>query len=318
MSPDHLVSIIIPAFNAGRWLAESVESALAQTWPTKEVIIVDDGSTDQSLAVAQGFENRGVHVVAQPNRGAAAARNHGFSLSRGAFVLFLDADDLLSPDAIAAQHAALARRPNGIALGTWSRFRQSPAEAVFSPRPGWHDSESVDWIKETWRDTEPMYQCGLFLIPRALVTSAGGWDERLSLIDDFEFFTRVVLAADGIVFAPEARLYYRSSLPGSLSKRTTRRAWESAVLSTNLAVDHLLAREDSDETRRLSANMLQGLIYSLYPAHADLRAELSQRISQLGGADLPPPGGPKFQQLARLTGWRFAAHVRHLLGRHPG
>lgn len=312
-----LTSIIIPCYNAAAWLRESVESALAQTWPAIEVIVVDDGSADQSLAVARGFEVRGVRVATQANRGAAAARNHGLRLARGDFVMFLDADDLLSPEAIAAQHAALVRRPGGIALGMWSRFRQHPVEAVFAPRPGWHDSDSVAWIKETWRDTEPMYQCGLFLIPRAVLARAGEWDERLSLIDDFEFFTRLVLASDGIVFTPAARLYYRSGLVGSLSRQKSRRAWESAVLSTNLAVDHLLAREDSPDTRHLSANMLQALLYSLYPAHADLRASLAARIATLGGANLPPPGGPRFQQLARLTGWRIAAYARHLLGRHP-
>lgn len=312
-----LVSIIIPCHNAEMWLAATLESALAQTWPHTEIIVVNDGSRDGSLSVARRFEGRGVRIVDQPNRGASAARNRGLSLATGSFIQFIDADDLLSPGSIATQVRALQDRPGCIAFGRWARFHDDPAAAVFTPHPGWHDSAGLAWIKETWRDTEPMYQCGIFLLPRPLLEQAGAWDERLSLIDDFEFFTRLALASTGMVFTPEARLYYRSGLPGSLSARKSRRAWESAVRSTRLAVEHLLAREDSPETRRLSADMLQKLLYSFYPEHADLRRQLSDHIGRLGGSTLRPDGGPGFQKLAGVTGWRLAARVRHLLGRRP-
>ena len=92
-----LVSILIPAYNAERWLGATIESALAQTWPAKEIIVVDDGSTDRTLAVARGFGDRGVQVITQANRGAAAARNTALRAARGAWIQFLDADDLLNP-----------------------------------------------------------------------------------------------------------------------------------------------------------------------------------------------------------------------------
>lgn len=317
MNPVPLVSIIIPCYNAGRWLAQTLESALAQTHPSIEIIVVDDGSSDNSLAIARSFEPRGVCVVAQANSGASAARNHGLRLARGEFILFLDADDLLSPDAVARQATALEGKPDHIAFGAWARFHDDPAAAVFTPHPGWHDSPALDWIKETWRDTEPMYQCGNFLIPRPLLNRAGGWDERLSLIDDFEFFTRLILASTGLVFISEARLYYRSSLPGSLSGRKGRKACESAVLSTQRAVDHLLAQEDTPSTRCLGANMLQKQVFTFYPEHADLRRSLLTRIRELGGSVLSPSGGPVFLFIVRLTGWRFASRLRYLLGRRP-
>src|SRR5712671_4200568 len=70
-----LVSILIPAYNSEQWLAESIESALAQTWQKKEIIVVDDGSTDQTLHIAKRFASSTVQVVTQPNQGAAIARN---------------------------------------------------------------------------------------------------------------------------------------------------------------------------------------------------------------------------------------------------
>lgn len=312
-----LVSIIIPCHNAGPWLAATLESALGQTWPQKEIIVVDDGSQDNSVTVATGFGPRGVRLVTQPNQGASVARNHGLRLATGAFIQFLDADDLLSPTSVATQVKALQDHPDCLAFGRWDRFHTDPSTAVFTPHPGWHDSPGLAWIKETWLDTEPMYQCGMFLIPRPLLERVGGWDERLSLIDDFEFFTRLALASNGLVFTPDAQLFYRSGLPGSLSGHKSRRAWESAILSTNLAVEQLLARENTPETRRLSANMLQKLLYGFYPEHADLRQSLDAQVARLGGSTLAPGGGAGFQQLAKLTGWRFASRVRHLLGRRP-
>src|SRR5258708_4364352 len=98
-----LVSILIPAYNAQKWIVATIESAIAQTWGRKEIIIVDDGSTDQTLAVARRFASKDILVVTQKNQGASAARNHAFSLSQGDYIQWLDADDLLSANKIAKQ-----------------------------------------------------------------------------------------------------------------------------------------------------------------------------------------------------------------------
>lgn len=313
-----LVTICIPCFNAGRWLAGALDSAFTQTWPHCEVILVDDGSTDNSLEIARRYEPQGLRILRQANLGQCAACNLAWRSARGDYIKFLDADDVLAPEAIALQLAALEGRPGHLAHGTWARFfGDDPSEAVFTPRPGWHDGEPLAWIKETWANTEPMYQCALFLIPRDLLRRVGGWDERLSLINDFEFFTRLILNSDGLVFVPGARLYYRSRVPGSLSAQKGRRAWQSACLSTTLAVEHLLQRENSPKTRRLSANMLQKLMFSFYPEHPDLRRGLDARIASLGGSELLPGGGASFQWMTRLVGWRLAARIRYLLGRRP-
>jgi len=78
-----LVSILIPAYNAEKWVGAAIASALGQTWRHKEIIVVDDGSTDRTLAVAREFESKGVCVMTQPNQGAAAARNKALSLRQG-------------------------------------------------------------------------------------------------------------------------------------------------------------------------------------------------------------------------------------------
>src|ERR1700756_4939792 len=101
------VSILIPAYNAESWIADTIRSAIAQTWPYKEIIVVDDGSADGTLEVAQRFAGKDVRVVTKENQGAAAARNHAFKLCQGDYIQWLDADDLLARDKIERQIAAL-------------------------------------------------------------------------------------------------------------------------------------------------------------------------------------------------------------------
>src|SRR5277367_1657184 len=119
-----LVSILIPAFNAGPWIADTIQSALEQTWERKEIIVVDDGSSDQTLAIAQRFAAKGVTVITQPNEGAAAARNKAFSVCRGDYIQWLDADDLLAPDKIAKQIEAANECANNLTLLScgWAYF----------------------------------------------------------------------------------------------------------------------------------------------------------------------------------------------------
>ena len=107
MDKQPLVSIIIPVYNAEKYLADSITSAVSQTWPNKEIIVVDDGSTDQSLKVAKGFESDVVSVFFCENKGASAARNFGLRLAKGGYIQFLDADDLLRHDNIEKQFHAL-------------------------------------------------------------------------------------------------------------------------------------------------------------------------------------------------------------------
>src|SRR5271156_2795469 len=119
-----LVSILIPAYNAEAWISDTLRSAIAQTWDRKEIIVVDDGSKDQTLAVARRFESAQLRVVTQKNQGASATRNNAFSMSKGDYVQWLDADDLMSPDKTLTQMAAAERSGNKRTLisGAWAHF----------------------------------------------------------------------------------------------------------------------------------------------------------------------------------------------------
>src|SRR6266536_238218 len=109
-----LVSIVISNYNCGRFVADAVESALQQSYPNKEVIVVDDGSTDDSLSVLRAFGDR-IRILTQPNQGVSSARNAGIRQSRGELVAFLDADDLWHRDKLAKQLPLFANPAVGLA-----------------------------------------------------------------------------------------------------------------------------------------------------------------------------------------------------------
>jgi glycosyltransferase involved in cell wall biosynthesis len=304
MSPP--VSIIIPCYNAEAWLAAAIESALAQEGADLDIIVVNDGSRDRSLEIARRYEARGVRIIDQANGGAAAARNAGLKAARGAYLQFLDADDLLAPDKIVRQLEQLgAGDPRAVAAGAWGRFHQTPADAQFLPEAVWRDRDPVDWLVCSWSGGGMMHPAA-WLVPQAVAASAGPWDERLSLDDDGEYFSRVVLAAQGVRFAPAARSFYRAHDGPRLSASKGLRAAESSFLSCTLKERHLLAREDSARTRRaIGANYSRFAWEQLVAAPA-LSERAAQRWQELA-PDVPiQRAGPWYNLAAALFGWRRA------------
>jgi glycosyltransferase involved in cell wall biosynthesis len=301
-----LVSILIPCHNAASWLAATLESALGQTHAPLEILVVDDGSIDDSAAIARSFASRCVQVVAQPNRGASAARNAAFRQSHGDFIQFLDADDLLAPEKIERQMGLLAAAPAGcIAAGPWGRFERNPAAAIFTAEDNWRDCDPVEWLALNFSG-RGMMPPAAWLVPRTLVESAGPWDERLTLNDDGEYFCRILLASSGIRFCPDARTFYRSNLAGSLSGRRSEAAWRSAFLSHELCANHLLAREDSARTRRACADLFQRLAFAMHPDCPALVNRCETEAGRHGGSALQSGGGLLFQLLVHVFGWKTA------------
>lgn len=307
------VSICIPCHNAAPYVAAGLESVLDQTWNDIEVIAVDDGSTDDSGNILRSFAPRGVRVIHERLGSAAKARNRAAAEATGRYIKFFDADDLLSPRHIELQMERLAGRCDAVAMSEWGRFYDDDMSTFRENRQSvWRDMEASDWLVEAFRDARPMMQPGMFLIPRSILESSGGWDEELSLIDDFEFFSRVLCHAEEVLFTPGATLCYRSGLSSSLSGRKSRSAVESAYLSLMRGTSHLLEKRDDNEARRSCANVLQDFIFTYYPEHPDLRKKVFDRITELGGSDLQPDGPPRFKQLRRFVGWKAARRAQNL------
>lgn len=314
---DPLVSVLVPCHNAAPWLAATLESVLAQTWPHREIIVVDDGSTDDSPAIARAYAARGVRLFTQANVGASAARNRALREARGEYLQFLDADDLLSPGKLAAQVSLLAdRAPGTLATCAWGRFTGDPASARFVDDAVFRDFSPVEFLVLAG-ETGAMMHPSAWLVPRPVAALAGPWNEELTLNDDGEYFARVALASAGLVFAadPAARSFYRSGLPGSLSRRRDDRARRSQYRSLELIIHALLAAEDSPRTRRACAGYWRRFVHDFYPAPPELIAAAEAEVRRLGDELGEPPMGPRTRLLARLVGWRAVRRLQHLLAR---
>lgn len=307
-----LVSILIPVYNSERWLAETLNSAIHQTWQNKEIIIVNDGSTDNSLAIARSYESSFVKVINQKNNGQSAAENRALKEAQGEYISYLDADDLLAPDKIERQVQLLGyRNTEFVASGEWARFYKSPSEALFIPQPLWVDMQPVDWLVSAWSNHYMMHGAA-WLIPRKIAEQAGPWNEKLSLINDFDYFSRILLASQGVKFCQGARSYYRSGNSSSLSGSKSRLAWESAFHSISIGTSNLLAVEDSPRTRFACATEFQRFIYEAYPDVPKLCMKAEAKAKQLGGSNIRPLGGPIFQILSNFIGWQQAKHLQKI------
>jgi glycosyltransferase involved in cell wall biosynthesis len=312
-----LVSILIPAYNAQAWISETLRSAIGQTWAAKEIIVVDDGSVDQTLGIAREFESESVRVVTQENQGAAAARNKAFALSQGDYIQWLDADDLLAHDKIEKQMEAMGECGGKRTLlsSGWARFMYRYDRAKFVPTALWCDLSPTEWLLR--RMGQNLYmQTATWLVSRELTEAAGSWNTTLLSDDDQEYFCRVLLASDGVRFVPEASVYYRASGPGSLSYiGRSDRKMEAQLRSMQLHISYLLSLEDSVRTRSACVKYLQSRVGVFYPNRLDLVERTEQMARDIGGRLEPPRLSWKYAWMQAIFGWTLASRAQSSLPR---
>ena len=305
---EPLVSILIPAYNAQAWIADTIRSALAQTWSRKEIIIADDGSRDKTMAVAQEFSSKTVAVVSQPNQGAASARNKAFSLCQGDYIQWLDADDLLSPDKVAMQMDVAQRSQDKRLLlsSGWGKFAYRTSRADFSPTSLWCDLSPLEWLLTKMSQNLHM-QPATWLVSRELTQAAGPWDVRLSLDDDGEYFCRVLLASGGTRFVTEGKTYYRTSGFSSLSMVDgSQKKLQSQLLSMQLHVKYLRSLEESERVRATCLTYLKTWFPYFYPESPELVGQIQDLAGTLGARLDPPRLSWKYAWIKTVFGWTAA------------
>lgn len=310
-----LVSILIPAFNVDRWLADTIESALAQTYGVKEVIVVDDGSSDRTLSVARRYASRNVKVVSKKNEGAAATRNHALSLSQGDYIQWLDGDDILAPDKIERQLNAVGEGNSTRILlsGPWAHFRARIKKANFVPNSLWENLDPDEWLLRKMRDNLHM-QTATWMTSRELTDAAGSWDTRLTSDDDGEYFCRVLAASDGVKFVPESRVYYRLSPSSRLSFiGRSGKKMESQMMSIRAHIRCLRRFDDSARAREACLSFLRMWGPTFHPERPDLLKELQDLGEDLGGKIEMPRLRWKYRWMCPLFGYQFAKTAQQTL-----
>jgi glycosyltransferase involved in cell wall biosynthesis len=306
-----LVSILIPAYNAEAFIADTLRSALSQSWSNREIIVVDDGSKDQTLNVARQFIARGVKVVTHANQGAAATRNHAYALSSGQYIQWLDADDLLSPQKIERQMAAAGRfGPEVLLSSGWAYFICRPATAQFRPTPLWQDLDPAEWLLRKLGQNLHM-QTATWLVSRELSEAAGQWNTDMLSDDDGEYFCRVLMRSKGVRFVSNARVYYRNAGYGRLSYiGTSRRKVEAQFASMKFHIAQLRSIEDSPRSRAAAVQYLQNWSINFYPEHNDVFEAAKALAGELGGSLKLPKLSWKYDWIRKTIGWNAARRAR--------
>lgn len=310
-----LVSILIPAYNAEAWISNTLRSAIAQTWPRKEIIVVDDGSKDGTADVTRRFASKQVLVVRTENRCGTVARNHAFQLSQGDYIQWLDADDLLIPDKIERQITALREISSSRILlsSPWASFYYRTGNVRFFPTSLWQDLSPVEWLLRKMGENLHM-QTATWLTSRELTEAAGPWDRRLLRDQDGEYFARVLLLSEGTKFVAGTGVYYRITSSNRVTYvHNSDKKKDSLLLSMKLHVKYLRSLEDSERVRKACLAYLQTWVPTFYPERPDIVAELQDLASELKGHLEEPRLCWKYAWMRPLFGWKIAKNAQVVL-----
>lgn len=312
------VSILIPCYNSSGYVEKTLDSLLSQTYTNWECIIVDDHSTDNSTEIVQQYINtypRKFRLYTTPRKGACAARNVAFKYSKGDYIQYLDADDLLSPNKIEEQLKLFSQFGENILVNCkWGRFTGNKESVKWEKQPIDKDYDHpIEWLTDSWMGNG-MAANSCWLIPRHLIEKAGPWNESLQINQDGEFFCRVLMHAQSIRFAPNAGVYYRSGISGSItqSNRQSRTKAES-LLRSYQSYERVLSIHDTPAIRKALGNNYLNFIYHYYTLYPDLTNRAEIAFKELGLKKMWPVGGKRFIRFASIIGFASALRLKKVM-----
>ncbi|HMD55243.1 MAG TPA: glycosyltransferase family 2 protein, partial [Phycisphaerae bacterium] len=308
-----LVSILIPAYNAEKWIKETIVSAMGQSYSNIEIIVVNDGSTDNTLPIIKSLESSKVKVVDQKNAGGAAARNSALAHAQGEYIQWLDHDDLLGATKIAEQIKKVQSTGDDQTLfsGSFGSFYFCPNRARMITGPLGADLNPLDYFyikfeKDEWLHTT------CWLVSRKLTGKAGPWLDLRSPDDDGEYFCRVVAASRKIIFVPTAKSYWRigNNASFSHSRQKTVHSLHALLESTRRCIAHFRSLEDSERSRKACVTYLRNRLIFYYPEHQEMLKEIYALAEELGGTLSIPPLQTHYEIIRTLFGWKTAKRTR--------
>ena len=303
------ISILIPCFNAEKWIAQSIESALAQTWPDKEVIVLDDGSTDGSLDIIRRFEGL-IRWETGPNRGGGAARDRLLTLARGEWLQYLDADDVLLPEKIARQVEFLERHPD--------------CDIVCSPtiEEYMKDGRLVQVEKRFPEPLDPWILLALWHLPqtggplwrRAALQRVGGWRVGQPCCQEHELYFRLLEGGCRFEICDSCLAVYRNWNHG---RRVTIELHNEVVRQRILIFDRIEKclrerRELTPQRHRAVNDARHALARGAWSYDRDFSLNIVRRIIESDPSYCPsvgPASPTTYRLIYRLLGFRGAEYV---------
>ena len=229
------VSVIIPVYNCDGYISQAIDSILAQTYQSYEIIVIDDGSTDNTRKAMEPYMET-IHYVYQENQGVSAARNHGIDLARGELIAFLDADDFFLPDKLTAQLRVFDAQPNlGIVHSGWRRVNQQ-GETIKDETP-WDYVPNLNL--EGWLRWKPIGTMGTLMFRRDWLQQVGSFEPGLSQAEDVDLLLRLSVKGCEAEWLRQSTVCYRQH------DRNTMRDGVSQARSINWVLDKFFASRES-------------------------------------------------------------------------
>ena len=301
------ISVVIPCFNAAAWIRETIGSVLDQQRDDLEIILIDDGSTDESAAIVER-EFPSVSLTKTGNRGASAARNLGTALARGDFIQYLDSDDLLAPGKLDMQLRALEASGADVAYGDWQRLVRAAdgtfeAGAVTCRTLG--ECAELDLFDQFWCPP------AAYLFRRRIVESVGNWNERLPVIQDARFALDCALRGGVFQYCAGVMAYYRQHGQTSLSRRNAI-AFVRDIYANTLEVEQWWRTHGGLEDRRRDL-IVKGLAYVARATYAKDAPTFEAALADLERVcpGYVPPGPASFRLASSILGYRRAEALAH-------
>lgn len=311
------VSIVMPIYNAASFLEKGLNKIAEQTYPNIELIIIDDGSTDNSLEIAKRFESDKIKLLSVPNGGAAIARNKGLEIATGDYIQFMDIDDYIDPEKIEKQVFALREHPRKVAVCNYINFFRD--EELKHPKIAdqrafiYSTDDPARFLLNLWgaNGQSNFIQTNCWLTPRSVINKSGYWRAYRCPDDDGEFFTRVLLSSNGIIYTPGVYNYYRREFSGNkLSTSSQRKYLQNVLLTIDLKFSYLKNRSPEDELNRAFARQYLNFAVYHYPAHRILTSIALRRYKSFGIQVKPPRlGNAVVEMFKTLFGWKFVRLV---------
>lgn len=290
-----LVSVLIPLYNSEKYISQCLDSVISQTYKNIELIIIDDGSTDGSFFIVNKYVKKYsyIKVYTQKNSGAQVARNRAFELSTGGYIQYLDADDCLDSNKILVQVQELMKEEKTTLCFGKCEYFQINKQNILSRNLKIYNKKyfrPCDFLYMMWLNAEALPPLS-FLVHRSLINTSGGWDVTLKKNQDGEFFARVILSSQKILFSSKSISYYRMDTPSSISKSVSYESLLSIKKSITLYVQHSkVCKQDFSEALRTIYT--RGLM-ELYPLNPDLAQEVEIEKDRYG-----------------ISGYRYPRYVR--------
>ena len=271
---NSLVSIIIPVYNRGKLIGETLDSIISQTYSNWECIVVDDGSIDNTEDVVNSYSENDKRFKfynrpANRKNGASACRNYGLEKSKGELIQFLDSDDLLAKNKLKEQLKIYKSGTLSLITCKWGGFEQS-SNLVQRFKYKYHSYRNFKKGKDllnTFGNYNEFFPLHVYLTPKVLIQRSGDWNENLTNNDDAEFFARVVLNASKIQFSSKASVYYRYSSTDNLSELNSTEKVVSAIKSWKLIETYMKKGDFHENCKyvKTGKHILYNAIKNTYP-----------------------------------------------------